>query len=94
MIRGAEQILALARKDTQIIPGHDPLSTRAELGTYQQLRVEVKVLMESAIANGLSLENFLASNPTAKLRCHLGPGLFIPRTVSNHRLLKFSGIEP
>lgn len=78
MIRGAEQILALAREDTQIIPGHGPLSTRAELEAYRQMLVEVRVLTESAIANGLSLEEFLASNPTAQYDATWGQGFLSP----------------
>lgn len=78
MIRGAEQILALAGEDTQIIPGHGPLSTRAELEAYRQMLVEVRLLTESAIANGLSLEEFIASNPTAKYDATWGQGFLSP----------------
>ncbi|MGD1855295.1 MAG: hypothetical protein ACFB2W_13710 [Leptolyngbyaceae cyanobacterium] len=55
------QILALAGDDTQIIPGHGALSSRAELKGYRQLLVDVRVLTESAIASG----QFLSSDPTA-----------------------------
>lgn len=78
MIRGAEQILALAGEDTQIIPGHGPLSNRAELEAYREMLVEVRVLTESAIADGLSLEEFLASDPTAEYDTTWGQGFLTP----------------
>ena len=78
MIRGAEQILALSGENTKIIPGHGALSTRAELEDYRQMLVDVRVIVESAIANNLSLEEFLASNPTADYDPTWGQGFLSP----------------
>lgn len=74
MISAAETILALAGEETKIIPGHGPLSTRADLEAYRAMLVEVRLRTESAIAQGMTLEAFIASNPTADYDEALGGG--------------------
>ncbi len=49
-----------------IIPGHGALSNRAELEAYRRMLMDVKATTEKAIAQGLTLEEFIASNPTSK----------------------------
>ncbi|MEM8720122.1 MAG: MBL fold metallo-hydrolase [Cyanobacteria bacterium P01_G01_bin.39] len=78
MIQGVDKILALAGADTKIIPGHGALSNRAELETYQQMLKAVKAKTESAIAQGLTLEEFIASNPTAEFDQAWGQGFLKP----------------
>ena len=78
MISAAERILALAGEETKIIPGHGPLSNRTELEDYRRMLVEVRVRTEEAIARGLSLEEFIASDPTADYDETLGEGLLTP----------------
>lgn len=78
MIKATEQILALAGDETKIIPGHGALSNRAELENYRQMLVEVKEITEKAIAQGLTLEEFIASKPTAKYDESLGNGFLKP----------------
>lgn len=78
MIEAVETGLALAGDETAIIPGHGPLSNRAELEAYRTMLVNVRVRTERAIAQGMSLEAFLASNPTADYDAALGGGLLSP----------------
>ena len=78
MISATEQILALAGGNTQIIPGHGPLSNRAELEDYRQMLVDVRVRTQAAISQGLTLEEFLASNPTADYDADWGDGFLEP----------------
>ena len=66
MLEATEKVLALAGDDTKIIPGHGALSNRAELEAYRQMLVDVKTKTEDAIAQGLTLEEFIASDPTAE----------------------------
>ena len=61
MIRATEQILALAGENTQIIPGHGSLSNRTELEAYRQMLVDVRIRTQTAISQGLTWEEFLAS---------------------------------
>ncbi len=78
MIQGTERILALAGNNTQIIPGHGALSNRAELEVYRQMLIDVKQRTENAIAQGLTLEEFIASNPTADYDATWGKGFLKP----------------
>ncbi len=78
MIQAVEQILALAGDDTKIIPGHGALSNRKELEAYKQMLMDVKAKTEQAIAEGLTLEEFIASNPTAEYDDTLGEGFLTP----------------
>ena len=78
MIQGTERILALAGTNTKIIPGHGALSNRAELEVYRQMLIDVKLRAENAIAQGLTLEEFIASNPTADYDPTWGQGFLKP----------------
>ena len=78
MIAAVDRILALADDDTKIIPGHGPLSNKAELQVYRQMLVAVRDRTRSAIKRGQSLEAFLASNPTADLDPTWGNGFLMP----------------
>ena len=78
MIQGVDRILALATADTKIIPGHGALSNRDELETYRKMLVDVQSITEKAIAQGLSLEEFLASKPTAQYDAAWGQGFLDP----------------
>ncbi len=75
MIAATETLLALAGEETKIIPGHGPLSNREELEAYRQMLVTVRLRTKRAIAQGMSLEEFIASAPTAEYDEALGGGL-------------------
>ena len=66
MLEATEKVLALAGDNTKIIPGHGALSNRAELEVYRQMLMDVKAKTEEAISQGLTLEEFIASDPTAE----------------------------
>ncbi|MGF1515408.1 MAG: hypothetical protein ACFB5Z_17145 [Elainellaceae cyanobacterium] len=53
---------------------------------------DVRVRTERAIADGLTLEEFLASDPTADYDDAWGQGFLNPRAVSHHRLPRPSGV--
>ena len=42
MITAVERILAITNNNTKIIPGHGPLSNRAELIAYRQMLLDVR----------------------------------------------------
>ena len=74
MIRANERTLALADDNTKIIPGHGPLSNRTELEAFRQMLIDVKLRTEKAIADGMNLEEFIASNPLADYDADWGQG--------------------
>lgn len=79
MIEATERILAIADRDTKIIPGHGPLSNRAELVTYRRMLLDVRSLTRTAIQTGITLTDFIASKPTADYDKTWGKGFLPPQ---------------
>ena len=77
-IAAADQLLGLADRDTTIIPGHGPLSNVAQLEVYRNMLVDVRDRASEAIDEGMTLEEFLASDPTADLDEAWGGGFMDP----------------
>ena len=78
MIAATEKILELAGDNTQIIPGHGALSDVEEFEVYRQMLIEVRNRTKKAIADGIGLEDFIASQPTADYDAEWGGGLLAP----------------
>jgi len=57
----------LARSDSQtiVIPGHGPVATRADLAAYRDMLVAVGRKVREAVEAGRSIDEVLASRPTA-----------------------------
>lgn len=77
MIDAAERILELADESTRIIPGHGPLTDRARLAEYRDMLVTVRDRIAEGIDRNQSLEDIVATNPTAEYDDEWGDG-FIP----------------
>lgn len=65
MIVAAERIIGMTDENTKIIPGHGPLSNREELKTYRDMLVTIRDRIKKQIEEGKTLEEVLASKPTA-----------------------------
>lgn len=74
IIASAERVLARAQPDTQIVPGHGPLATKADLQKFHDVLVDVKARIEKGIASGKKLEQFIAAKPLADLEAEWGDG--------------------
>jgi glyoxylase-like metal-dependent hydrolase (beta-lactamase superfamily II) len=74
LIASAERVLARAKPDTQIVPGHGPLATPADLQKFRDVLVDVKARIEQGIASGKTLEQFIAAKPLADLDAEWGDG--------------------
>ena len=72
MISGVELGLSIAGKDTQIIPGHGPMGTRASLAEYRDFLVKARNNVQKLIDEGRSLEETVAARPTAQWDAILG----------------------
>lgn len=66
MIAGCELGLSLADDETQIIPGHGPLSDRKSLSEYLAFLVKARDNVQALVDQGLSLEEAVAAKPTAE----------------------------
>ena len=66
VINAIEQLVALSDDETIIIPGHGELSDKAGVQKTLAMVKRLKSKAEQAIANKMSQEAFLASEPTAE----------------------------
>ncbi len=74
VISAADGVLAGAKSDAKIIPGHGPLATTADLRAYRNMLASVKQRVDAAHAKGTSLDAFLATKPLADLDPVWGDG--------------------
>ncbi len=65
-VAAVEAALARANARTVIIPGHGPVSNRAELAAYRDMLVGVGRKVREGVEQGLGLEDILATKPTAE----------------------------
>jgi glyoxylase-like metal-dependent hydrolase (beta-lactamase superfamily II) len=59
MLGAVDQVLALANEETKIIPGHGPLSDRAELTAYRDMLETVRDRVKSSIKVGKSADQMI-----------------------------------
>lgn len=60
-----DRIIELADADTQIIPGHGPLATRADVVRARDMLADARSRIQALVDRGLSLEEVQAENPLA-----------------------------
>ena len=65
MIRGVDRILGLVNDSTKVIPGHGGTADRAALRAYRDMLATVRDRVRRQVAGGATLDQVLASNPTA-----------------------------
>jgi cyclase len=65
LIRGVERVLALIDDKTKVIPGHGTTETKAALHAYRDMLATIRDRVHRLVAAGRSLEQILASKPTA-----------------------------
>ena len=76
MIAAADKVLALASKDSKIIPGHGPLGNKEDLTKFRAMLVTVHDRLQKMKAAGKSMEETVAAKPLADLDAAWGKGLF------------------
>ena len=74
VIAAADRVLAIADDNTKIIPGHGPLSNKAELKTYRDMLATATSRIKALLAQGKTLEEILAAKPTAEFDERWGKG--------------------
>jgi cyclase len=74
LIDSANRVLARAKPDTKIIPGHGPLAAAADLTKFRDMLVDVRARIEKGVASGASLEEFISKKPLADLEAEWGDG--------------------
>ncbi len=66
-IAAMQAIVDVAGEDTQIIPGHGPLSTRADLEASIAMLTEAQAAVSALVKQGLTLEQIQQAEPLAAL---------------------------
>jgi len=77
MIDGVNKLLASINDQTKVIPGHGPLSNKAELKAFRDMLATVHARLLALTAAGKSVEEIIASKPIADLEAEWGDG-FLP----------------
>jgi glyoxylase-like metal-dependent hydrolase (beta-lactamase superfamily II) len=78
MAKAAEGLLAIADRETRIVPAAGPVQTRADLERYHEMCGTLKDRVGSMIKSGLSLEEVIAAAPTREYDERWGdPELFL-----------------
>lgn len=78
MIAATDQVLAMANDDTKIIPGHGPLSNKAELQAYRDMLVGVRGNVRTLISDGADRQALINAKPTADFDEQWGGGFMQP----------------
>jgi len=74
LVAAVETVLSRADARTLIVPGHGPVSTRADLAAYRDMLVAVGRRVRELAEQGRSLEEVLAAEPTAAFDARYGAG--------------------
>lgn len=74
VIAGVDNILAQIDSDTRVIPGHGPLSNKAELQAYRDMLVTTQRRLEKLLAAGKGVDEIIAAKPIDDLEADWGDG--------------------
>lgn len=76
MIEGVKLILSLSDEQTKIIPGHGPLTNKAELTNYLTMLETAYDRLRKLKADGKTAQEAIATDPLADLEEEWGDGIF------------------
>lgn len=78
MVAAVEAALARSNARTIVVPGHGPVSNRAELTAYRDMLVAVGRKLREALESGMGIEQILDAKPTAEFDARFGhPGAIV-----------------
>jgi len=72
MIRGVDELLAFAREDATIVPGHGPVGTKAMIREYREMLVVARDRIQKLKAAGKSEDEVVAARPNADYDARFG----------------------
>lgn len=78
MVAAIEGVLSRADADTVVIPGHGPVSGRADLAAYRDMLVATGRRVRELVEQGRNLDEVLAARPTAAFDDRYGQGMVSP----------------
>jgi len=78
MVAACDKALAIANDETKIIPGHGPLSNKAELKAWRDMLAAISVKIHKLVADGRKVDEIIAANPTSDFDAKYGNGFVKP----------------
>jgi glyoxylase-like metal-dependent hydrolase (beta-lactamase superfamily II) len=78
VLAAADRVLKMVDDNTKIIPGHGPLGSKADLKAYREMLAAVSGNIRGQIKARKTLEQVVASKPTAKYDEVWGKGFLAP----------------
>lgn len=78
MILAADTMLEIIDDETKVIPGHGPLSNRAELASYRQMLSTIRDRVAKLVAEGKTPEEVATAKPTTDFDETWGQGFIKP----------------
>jgi len=82
IIAAGYRVLSMASPNSQIIPGHGPIATPADLQEWLQMLRATRESMQSLIDSGLSEDEAVAARATAKFDDAYGGGFMNPENYN------------
>jgi glyoxylase-like metal-dependent hydrolase (beta-lactamase superfamily II) len=79
VIAAADRVLAIVDDNTKIIPGHGPVSNKADLKIYRDMLSTISTRVKTAVKEGKKVDEIRAANPTAEFDEKWGKGFISPR---------------
>ena len=77
IVAAADRVLAISDDKTRIIPGHGPVSSKAELKVFRDMVATVSGRVAALMKQGKKLDEIIAAKPSAEFDERWGKG-FIP----------------
>jgi glyoxylase-like metal-dependent hydrolase (beta-lactamase superfamily II) len=78
VVAACDQALAIATDKTKVIPGHGPLSNKAELKAYRDMLATVAARVKEGVAAGKKAEEIAAAGATKDFDEKWGKGFINP----------------
>ncbi len=75
VIDAAQHILSIIDDDTKVIPGHGPLSNKAELSAYVDMLISLRAKINKQISDGKTLEEIQKTKPAQEFDEKWGHGM-------------------
>jgi glyoxylase-like metal-dependent hydrolase (beta-lactamase superfamily II) len=82
IIRSLDHILAQTDEQTKIVPGHGPVTTRANLRDYRDMLMQVRHSIKNLIAAGRTMDEVVAAMPTKDFDARWASGYVTPEVFT------------
>jgi glyoxylase-like metal-dependent hydrolase (beta-lactamase superfamily II) len=93
MIHSLDRILAQTDEQTKIVPGHGPLTTRADLQDYRDMLVQVRHRIKDLIAAGKTMDEVVAAVPTKDFDARWASGYVTPEAFTKMVFSSMAGTK-